>query len=309
MRPAGLILLSVAILSGCTEPEQRAALLEEALAGTKHHKDPAKANKTQVPLQGAAPHHLRMSGTFVLRHVGAGSGRSIEVTRNVYRGKSQAFRIEEMRFWTDPIVAPEGRQDGREVVFDGQELSVKRSWGPWMEREGVGAPQERLLTSAHDIAPSLMDAFGPYMVFRPDPEGETTLMGMEVRWERVGLDLAVKPKPLDAETLNMLREHDEKWKTWIAASHKALEIQGRIARRIDSGQAGEVVAGKLKVQGIASWEQEQRDFIIVMDYEIAPLSPHTSFARPEERVPARRERPWNMVKEALGEDLRPPYRR
>ncbi|MGB0588429.1 MAG: hypothetical protein ACPGU1_02005 [Myxococcota bacterium] len=301
------ILLGLALLTGgCTPSEQRAARLEEAMAGVRQEASPDAVQATDLPMQGAEPHHLRMVGTFVLRQVGASSGRSISVTREVYRGKRQAFRIEELRFWTDPVVAPEGRQDGRQAVFDGKALAVRRSWGPWMDRETVGAPQHQLLREAHDIGPSVLEAFGPYMIFREDPEGETTMSGVRVRWERVGLDSAVAPRPLEPEALKALREHDEDWKIWMAASHKPLTVKGRIARRVDAPH--ELVAGSLQIEGIGTFDDQRRDFMVLLDYEIGPLPPHASLVLPEETLPARRARPWKMVKEALGDELLPPYR-
>jgi hypothetical protein len=296
----------LAVATGCSQGEQHAARLEEALAGSRQDEEPSSARGNALPLEGADPHHLRMVGTFVLKEVGAGTGHSIEVTREVFRGKRQAYRLEEARFWTDPAVAPEGRQDGRQVVYDGQHLAVRRSWGPWMDRETVGAPQDRLLQDAHDIGPAVLEAFGPYMSFDEDPEGEAQLAGMRVRWERVRLDPAVAPRPLEPEALRALREHNEDWKTWIAASHKPLRIQGRIARRVD-GQR-ELVAGNLKVEGIGTLEGERRDFMVLLSYEITPLPPHISLAAPRDRISARRQRPWKMVKEVLGGDLLPPYR-
>jgi hypothetical protein len=293
------------LVIGCSPSEQRAARLEEALAGTRQEQPQNSAQGKDLPMEGAEPHHLRMTGTFVLRQVGAGSGRTIEITREVFRGRRQAFRIEELRFWTDPVVAPEGHQDGRQVIFDGQALAVRRSWGPWMDRETVGAPHHQLLRDAHDIGPAVLEAFGPYMTFRDDPEGETTLAGMPVRWERVGLDAAVAPRPLDAEALRALREHNEDWKIWMAASHKPLSLKGRIARRVDGKR--ELVAGTVQIEGLGTFESQQRDFMVLLNYEIAPLPPHVSLAAPKDRLPARRQRPWKMVKEALGDELLPPY--
>ena len=294
-------------MTGCTASEQRAARLEEALAGTRQEQASDAPQGTDLPMKGAQPHHLRMSGTFVLRQVGAGSGRSIEITREVFRGKKQAFRIEERRFWTDPVVAPEGRQDGRQVIYDGNALAVRRSWGPWMDRETVGDPQSELLRDAHDMGPSVLEAFGPYMSFRDDPEGEVTLAGMPVRWQRIGLDSAVAPKPLDAEALAALREHNEDWKIWMAASHKPLSIKGRIARRLDGPQ--ELVAGTITIEGIGTFDSQRRDFMVLLNYEIGPLPPHVSLTAPKDRLSARRDRPWKMVKEALGDELLPPYDR
>lgn len=307
MKRALVIAVLATMSSGCTGTEGRDAKFEEALSGTRHDSDPAHANSAALPLSDLTPHHLRMSGTFVLRKVGAGSGRAIEVTRNLYRGKSNAFRLEEMRFWTDPVVAPEGRQDGRQAVFNGESLAVRRSWGPWMKRENVGGQHEALLRSAHDIAPAVMEAFSPYMVFRPDPEGDATIAGVAVRWERVGLDLAVQPRPLKADALKALREHEDDWKTWLAASHKPIEISGRIARRIDGDK--DLVSGNLSIKGIGTWSDERRDFMLLLNYEIAPLPPHVSFEVSDEILPARRERPWRMVKDVLGDELLSPYQR
>ena len=304
---ARLFVLSTLTLLGCSEAaEQRAAQLDEALAGTRQPRGDSQTRPHTLPLDDAEPHHLRMSGTFVLREVGKSSGRSVQLSREVYRGKGGRYRIEEIRSWSDPVVAPEGREDGRTIVFDGERLAVRRSWGPWMEREIVGGQQTRLLAQAHDIGTSVLEAFAPYMRFSKDAEGDKTLAGMNVRWERVSLDHSVSPKPLDPKALSALREHTEDWTTWLAATHKPSRIEGRIARRLEGDRA--LIAGRLDLEGTAQRGAERRDFLLLLNYEIAPLPPAISFDLPETMTPARRDRPWKMVKEALGEDLLAPYK-
>ena len=111
---------------------------------------------------------------------------------------------------------------------------------------------------------------------------------------------------MEKEALNALRDHEDDWKVWLAASHKPIEISGRVARRID-GDKG-LVAGELSVKGIGAWGDEKRDFMALVNYDIGPLPPHISFKLPDETLAPRRERPWRMVKDALGDDLLSPYR-
>jgi hypothetical protein len=248
-----------------------------------------------------------MTGVFALLPGEAGPARSIRVTRNIFRGKRRSFRIEDTRFWNDPLVAPDGRLDGRESVFDGERLAVRRAWGPWMDRETVGRQQERLLREAYDIGPAVLDAFGPYLRFHPDPEGETTVAGLKVKWERITLETTVAPRPMDTKELLVLREHTETWKAWLAATHTPRRIDGRIARRVDGDK--EMIAGRLAIEGTGRWGDHRRDFNLVVSYEMGPLPPQVSLSLPDERLPARRDRPWKMVKDALGDDLLPPYQR
>lgn len=279
--------------------------LEEALAGTRQPGTGA-GSATLQPLDGAEPHQLHMDAMFALEGGEGGPGRGIRITRDIFRGKGQAFRIEDTRLWTDPVVSPTGRLEGRETVYDGERLAVRRRWGPWMERETLGRQQERLLAEAYDVAPAVLGAFGSYLLFTPDPEGEVTMAGVRVKWERVALDTSVAPRPLDDEALGALREHTETWKAWMSATHKPHLVEGRLARRID-GQR-EVVAGRLVIKGAGQWRGRRRDFQLEMGYQMSPLPPQVSFTLPEDRLPARRSRPWRMVKSALGEDLLPPYR-
>ena len=299
--------LCALLAMGCSEQSASAtAALEEALAGTRQADDPASATASRRPLAGSQPHQLQMDGVFVLLPGPGGPGHSVQTLRNVSRGEGRAFRIEDSRFWKDRHVAPDGRLDGRESVFDGEHLAVRRSWGPWMERETVGQQQERLLREAYDIAPAVLGAFGSYLRFEPDPEGETTLAGMKVMWERASLDKSVGPRPMDKEALVALREHTENWKAWLAATHTPNRIEGRLARRTDG--TAEVVAGNLLIEGIGRWDGREREFRLSVTYEMSPLSPQASFDMPKDRLPPTRERPWKMVKSALGDDLLPPYR-
>jgi len=247
-----------------------------------------------------------VDAVFALLDGDEGPGRGVRVTRDIFRGKGRAFRIEDARLWTDPIIAPTGRLEGRESVYDGENLAVRRRWGPWMDRETVGHPHERLLREAHDVAPAVLGAFEPYLRFEPDPAGEATLAGMKVKWERAALDTTVMPRPLEEEALTTLREHTETWKAWLAATHQPREVEGRLARRVDGER--EVVAADLLIRGVGRWGGRRRSFELHMVYEMGLLPPQISFALPEERLPARRSRPWRMVKNALGEDLLPPYR-
>ena len=174
-----------------------------------------------------------------------------------------------------------------------------------MDRETVGGQHERLLREAHDMGPTLLDAFGPYLEFRPDAQGDATIAGLAVTWENVALDSSVAPRPMDAEELRTLREHNETWKAWLAATHKPFLVEGRIARTKDD--ARELVAGTIRIEGFGTWEGRRRNFLLRISYEMGPPSPLVSLTMPEERLPARRLRPWKMVKDALGDDLLAPY--
>lgn len=301
-----LALMLVLFAPGCAERSGgEHGALEEALANTRQTGAGA-GTASLLPFDGAEPHQLRMDAMFALVGGEGEPGRGIRVTRDIFRGKGQAFRIEDTRLWTDPVVTPTGRLDGRETVYDGERLAVRRQWGPWMERETLGRQHQRLLAEAYDVGPAVLGAFGPYLIFTPDPEGEVTMAGVRVKWEQVALDPSVAPRPLDDETLRTLREHTETWKAWMAATHKPHLVEGRLARRVD-GQR-EIVAGRLVIKGVGKWQERRRDFQLEVSYQMSPLPPQVSFTLPEDRLPARRSRPWRMVKSALGEDLLAPYR-
>ena len=290
VRPLPLIGLCALLVCACGEDDSGSSgNLEQALAGTRSAEAQETTSAVTLPLGGAQPHHLRASGLFVLLPQPNHPARSIRLTRNIFRGPRGAFRIEDTRFWTDPLVAPDGRLDGREAVFDGEHLAVRRAWGPWMERDTVGRQHERLLLEAHDIAAAALDAFGPYLRFFDDPEGEVTLAGLPVKWERVSLETTVAPRPMEAEALSALREHTETWRSWLAATHPPKTISGRIARRV--GGERELVAGKIVIEGTGTWGNQARPYRLEVNYEMGPLPPQVSMTLPADRLPPTRDRP------------------
>lgn len=294
--------VALALLSlGCA-PDGRHEVLEEALAeASPTHLAPP--DKQRVP-EIKTPHQVHVHGVFSLKG-GAGGGQRVEVDRQVLRGPNGAFRIIDRRFWHDHIVTPKGSEDGREVLFDGRELVIRRSWGPWMERETLDGQHLRLLDDAYDVAPAVLAGFEDYIQFREDPQGADKVAGVDVVWERLVLDTQVVPRPLPEEELLRLRNHQDHWRHWLSATHKPNRIDGRLARRLDGDRS--VMAGDLLIEGTAEWGGLPAAFTVTLRYTVSELPPGSSFTLPVERQPARRQRPWKMIKDVLKDSLSPVY--
>ena len=302
MRGRLIVIACSAWLIGCSSDGRR-EVLEEALAEASptHLLVPDKQRLPEV----ATPHQVHVHGVFSLRG-GSQGGQRVEIDRQVLRGPRGAFRIYDRRFWHDHLVAPKGSEDGREILFDGRQLAIRRAWGPWMERETLDGQHLRLLDEAYDVGPAVLAGFGDYLQFREDPEGQTTIAGVDVVWERVVLDTEVIPRPMSQQDLLGLRNHESNWRHWLAATHKPFRVEGRLARRKD--QPGAIVAGNLEIEGVAEWKGAPTDFMVTVRYTVSELPPGSSFTLPLERQPARRQRPWKMIKDVLKDNLSPSYR-
>ncbi|MGM0574624.1 MAG: hypothetical protein ACQEXJ_02655 [Myxococcota bacterium] len=311
LAPVAAVLGAAAILvAGCTRDPEEAGpeALERALAGTRVVEDGAATAPEPVPFAGAEPHRIRMRGEFFLRgEPGAATG--VEVVRTVDRGEGGAFRLHEHRTWTHPVEAPGGLEDGREAVFDGERFAYRRLWAPWMLRETLGGRAEQFLRSAYDLLPEALKAFGPYIRWSPASGGEEVVAGLPAEWRRASLDPAVRPRGMDGESLARLRDHEQDWSAWLAATHRPRTIEGRVARRPEGEGADEVLAGSLTVAGDATVEGQRRRFRLEVTWEVLPLPGDAEFTVPEDVLSARRPRPWKMIRGVLGDALEAPYRR
>jgi len=256
-----------------------------------------------LPTTGLPPHRATMR---VVYRLGTGSDRSVlDVKRVVDRGDGGSFRVDDRRTWFEPKGPADGVTDGHEARFDGHRLASRRKWAPWITRGIVAGEHHVLLRAAYDGAPTVLGALAGYLTWEPD--GRETLLGaVDVGWERVGRDPDVAPAPLDEVTLRALRDHEDHWGSWLAATHAPSVVTGRLARLPGSR---EVVSGELEIQGIAHLPQGRRPFTLSVTYGLAPPSGTISFEAPENALEAKRARPWKMIESALGEDLLPVYRR
>ncbi len=299
--------LALALASGCTEVDQETSpgVLAAALADLRGPDAGARATADPLPSVGAAPHTARHTLRWSLDPANGERMRLI-IARTIARGDGGRFTISDNRVWQDTRVATEPADETATVVFDGKRLAVGRNGGPWMERETLGGHEERLLRTVYDLAPTLLGAFGPYLVWKPAPPGDPgRVAGMEVRWEDATLDPQVRPRPMTTEEQNALRDHEGHWGAWLAATHRPTSVRGHVARRVDTG---EVVVGSVAIEGEASVEGQAASFGMELDLAIGDPAPAASFTLPAPLVSAQRERPWKRIRDLLGPDLLAPYK-
>lgn len=316
-RTSGLVLLALCC-SGCTpepartQPDALNAALAEAHPGIGD-----QFLDHGAPLAGSKPHRMTVVGSLILRGERQTADQKVVVHRVIDRGPAGAFVLEDQRTWSDPELAPNGYSDRRLIRCDGKRLAVKRAGGPWMERETLGGHAARLLSSAYDIAPTFLEGLKPYLQFEPaGPEQSVAAQtgdfdpspsGLEVQWFGVSLVPNAKPPAQNPEGLRALRDKESTWSRWLAGTHQPTAVQGSIAR--STGEGAEVVVGALEVDGTSTVEGSSRQFTLAMRISVQPLPSEISFQLPEERLPATRDRPWQMIKEVLGDDLSGPYDR
>jgi hypothetical protein len=243
----------------------------------------------------------------------------VVIQRVIDRGSDGAFAIEDQRTWTDPELALNGYTDRRVIRSDGELLAVKRAGGPWMERETLGGHAQRLLTSAYDIAPTVLNGLKRHLQLQVvNPDGAQGLdtggfdpspAGLEVQWYAVtlapGAGSGTTPGPKE---LRRLRSQESTWSRWLSETHKPTSIQGSLART-SAGEEGDVIAGALELDGSATVEGVTRAFTLALRISVEPLPASVSFQLPEDRLPATRDRPWRMIEEVLGDELSERYDR
>lgn len=299
--------LALVLASGCTEVDQETSpeTLAAALADLRGPDASARATADPLPSAGAEPHTTRQTLRWKLDPAN-GERMRLAIARTIARGDAGRFTVRDTRVWQDERVATDTVDDEATVVYDGKRLAVGRNGGPWMERETLGGQEERLLRNAYDLAPTLLEAFGPYLVWKPAPPGDPgRVAGMEVRWEDASLDTQVRPRPMSVDEQNALRDHEGHWRAWLAATHRPTEVRGHVARRVDTG---EVVVGSVVITGEASVEGQAASFGMELDLAVGEAAPAESFKLPEPLVSAQRERPWKRIRDLLGPDLLAPYK-
>lgn len=305
-RGAGLVAALLAA-SGCA-PDPEAVddrAVAEALEGTRPPAEEGPGSTEPRPLDEAEPHRAIVEGELRVETLAEGEpDRRMRTRRVIDRGPGRSYRVVDERRWTDPRVAPTGTTDGREGVYDGEHFAVRRRWGPWMRRETFSGYEERFLRRAYDVAPAVLRAFEPYIRWRKTGRRER-IAGVSVRWVVAELDEAVAPRELGDETLEALRNHDNRWTGWMAGTHRPTRIEGRLART-DDGE-GEVVAGRLEIAGKATAADRARRFELMLRHEVEPLPDDASFEMPDDAMPARRPRVWRTIRQVLGDSLREAY--
>ncbi|MEZ4264990.1 MAG: hypothetical protein R3F39_01330 [Myxococcota bacterium] len=298
--------LVMVVAAGCAEVDQETSpeTLAAALAELRGPEATTRATADPLPAAGAGPHLARHTLRWRLDPAN-GERMRLVIARTIERGEGGRFKIRDSRVWQDTRIATDSAEDEATSVFDGKRLAVSRNGGPWMERETLGGHEERLLRTAYDLAPTLLDAFGPYLIWKPaPPEAVNTVAGMEIRWEDATLDSQVRPRPMSTDEQNALRDHEAQWKVWLAATHRPTEVSAHIARRVDGG---EIVMGSATISGEATVEGVSASFKMELSIEISELTPGTSFDMPDPLMPAQRERPWKRIRDLLGADLLAPY--
>ena len=160
------------------------------------------------------------------------------------------------------------------------------------------------LRSAYDLAPAVVDAFAPFITWTR--EGKERVAGLDAQWQSAALKEPLKAPKLDEVTLAKLRDHEETWPKWLAATHAPTKIQGRFLRREGSG---ELLSGALTIEGRAEVEGETAVFSLELLYAVAPPPKSVAFVVPPDATPPNRDRTWLMVKDVVGDALEKIYAR
>ncbi|MEE2779785.1 MAG: hypothetical protein VYE15_04620 [Myxococcota bacterium] len=316
----GWVLSILACFGACTPdpartgPEALEAALAEAHPGMEDHN-----LDDGSPLQGCKPHRMTMMGAMTLRGDHQSTDQKVVIQRVIDRGPDGAFSIDDQRTWTDPELAPSGYTDRRLILSDGELLAVKRSGGPWMERETLGGHAQRLLTSAYDVAPTILNGLKRHLQLQAVDDDQAVGLerggfdpgpvGLDVQWYAVTLasDSGAGDVP-GAKALRSLRSQESTWDQWLSQTHKPTGIEGSLARTRGS-DGGVVVSGALELDGSATVEGVKREFTLALRISVDPLPSAVSFQLPEDRLPATRDRPWQMIEDVLGDNLSERYDR
>jgi hypothetical protein len=298
---------ALAVLMACSpSPEHTdAAALEAALAGTRSVAAPHGAGAEPPPLADAGPHRSTIRLSLTLGAGGSGY-RRITIERVIDRGPGGAYRIKDRRRWTDPALPVNGYDDGRDILYDGKGLYIRRLGAPWMARETVGGHPERLLRDAYAMSPSIHAAFDHAIAWSPVADAPPALGAANVSWfEAKARPAALAPKPATG-SLAGDRDHAKHWTRWWGATHEVETVQGRMARLGDSNHW---VAGTLELSGKATVDAITERFQLRYAASVEPRTGSDSFKAPADAQPATRPRTWRMVEDVLGDALEPIYRR
>ncbi len=281
--------------------------MAEALSRAGTATSVARSARAGLPVAFAAlgPHRTRTGVLYELQQRGP-KYHKLGLEHEITLGTNGRYRIDESRWTTYGTMAKVGQEDGRETVYDGERLASRKRWGVWGLRDtDSGAPAEAL-ASAYDGPRTILEAMWPYVVERPpEPDQPAELYGVPVTWKSLSMKAGGAPEKLSGAALEAARRHDRDWARWLAVTHVPHTVRGRIARRAD----GAIVAFELRLEGLASVGEAHESFEFDVWSSPVVIRGQVSFAIPDGALPQRRERPWLMVREVLGDALAPTYRR
>lgn len=269
-----------------------------------------------VPLPALVAHRLeaelKVAVTF------GDKAQTLTISRSIAR-EGRRFRFVERRVHREPSLADPAASletaTRLEVIFDGERLALKRGTGPFIERDARDGLPAKLLTQAHDLAPSVFSSFGDYLGETPSPGRAAEIAGLKPQWRALSLDPAVRPRTMDEAELAALRDHERHVFAWAAATFRPTKVVGRVGRLGEEPLECELsLAGG--VRGPAN--SGGGGFTLELNQRVSPLSESAiaslperapaDFTIPKDALPPDRPRPWKMIEDVLGDELLPPYR-
>ncbi len=299
-----LFVLAVALLAvgACGEAIQPSGehTLEAALASAGGKI--ASVERLVTPFKDASPHRLEIAVTLELKP--QDGPRTLLIERIVDRGPAGAFVLKARNTLTSST-AHQGRySDGRDVIFDGALLASRRAHGPWATREIFEQDEARLLARAYDASTEVVAAFAPYLEFKRDPSADEVIAGVPVSWSVVALRPGASPRPMSKAELDALRDHEDQWQSFFAATHHPKTATGAIAR----GPTGRILTGTLKVAGTATVDGVRLPFKLEWSAKVSPSPAGVSFEIPSNALSAVRPRLWRVIGKVVGDELLPEWR-
>ncbi len=300
---AGVVAALLAVACGTDPVGGGERALEEALATSRGEVSPEARvwGAEPPPLAGASPHRMTVEASFSLR-VGDKETQTVTIARRIDR-RGDAFRIDERHALAHPQLTDGEYEDGREAVFDGRRFATRRKWSPWIERDTLYGGHATAIREAYGLAEPVLTAYEPWLRWVP-VAGEPELAGLPVRWSSAQLDPGGAPPSATPAALAAQRDNQRAWPQWLGATHRPQRVVGSVAHRVGSS---EVVALELKIEGTATVEGKQAPFTLTLTMKPEALPEDADLALPDEVLPARRPRPWQMVEEVLGDALNPIY--
>lgn len=294
--------LCLAWLASCSGEDLNEPALKAALAKTLQPDASGPGSLgVALPFDGARPHRLHASVVFTLTPAGE-ERRSLRIVCSVDRDGA-SYHVEDRRTWRDPVVAPKGRSDGWEAIFDGQQLTTRRRWGPWRKREVWRGDHIDTLRRAYALLPELLAAFEHGVEWRRGGQG--SVAGLSGHW----WSASRKRRPdigRPRGSSEALKQHERDWPKWFAATHRLTSVKGRILRQ---GGADHPLAGELRLAGRARVDGRDLAFELELNYDVQALPADASFTVPKDALPARRERTWLMIRDVVRDALEPIYDR
>ncbi len=301
------VLVGLALLVACNpSPEDTSPeALEAALAGTRTLNTRHGAGAQPPPLSNAGPHRSTIQVSLTLDGEEPGY-RRISIEHEIVRGTGGAFRIKDRRYWTESALPVAGYDEGRDVLYDGSRLLIRRLGAPWAEREVVGGHPERLLNEAYSMSHSIQRAFSHRIRWTASKDAPPALSAANVSWFTASLNLhGVASEPVTG-SLETERDHELHWPSWWGATHVVEEVEGSMARLEG---ADDWVAGNLTLQGTATVDGVKRSFTVRYSASVDSTVKASTFELPKDIAPAKRPRTWLMIEDVLGDELAPVYRK